>query len=179
VPAARTKLRHRKSVRFELLYRDYVTRVSRWVHRFGVPQADREDVVQDIFFVAFRRLAEFDGGKPAGWLYQITRRRVRDYRRLAWVKNWLGNAHLPLDVEQPDLRQGPLDEVVTKRRAQRLTSALATLNADQRAAFVLFEIEGRTGKQIAHLTGAGLNTVWQRLFKARQADTRVSEPAMP
>jgi DNA-directed RNA polymerase specialized sigma24 family protein len=60
-----------------------------------------------------------------------------------------------------------------------LTSALATLNADQRAAFVLFEIEGRTGKQIARLTGAGLNTVWQRLFKARQADTRVSEPAMP
>jgi DNA-directed RNA polymerase specialized sigma24 family protein len=44
---------------------------------------------------------------------------------------------------------------------------LAKLPESQRAAFVLFEVEGYSGKEIAHLQGVPLNTVWARIHKAR------------
>ena len=45
---------------------------------------------------------------------------------------------------------------------------LDTLPAEQLAAFVLFEIEGLSGAEIAQLQRVALNTVWGRIHKARQ-----------
>src|SRR5687767_11705297 len=63
---------------FEELYDQRFGDVSRWVRALGVRDADRDDVVQDVFMVVHRRLPDFDGQNVAGWLYQITRRKVRD-----------------------------------------------------------------------------------------------------
>jgi RNA polymerase sigma-70 factor, ECF subfamily len=46
----------------------------------GAPEAEREDLVHDVFIVVHRRLHDFDGENLAGWLYQIARHRVRDFR---------------------------------------------------------------------------------------------------
>jgi hypothetical protein len=77
-------------IAFERIYDEWFEHVSRWVAALGASEADREDLVQDVFIVAHRRLASFDGGNLAGWLYQIARRKVRDYRSLAWVKHFGG-----------------------------------------------------------------------------------------
>ena len=45
---------------------------------------------------------------------------------------------------------------------------LEKLNEDQRAAFVLFEIEGNSGEEIAAVMGVPVNTVWARIHKARK-----------
>jgi RNA polymerase sigma-70 factor (ECF subfamily) len=49
-----------------------------------------------------------------------------------------------------------------------LTRLLAKLPEAQRAAFVLFEIEGYSGEEIARLQGVPINTVWARVHKARE-----------
>ena len=45
---------------------------------------------------------------------------------------------------------------------------LGHLSADQRAAFVLFEIDGQSGQEIARIQGVPINTVWARIHKARK-----------
>ena len=153
---------------FEALYDQWFEDVSRWVRALGAGEADRDDLVQDIFLVVHRRLSDFDGQNVAGWLYQIARRKVRDHRRLLWVKHLFGTSSLPLADAMLSTKHSPLDELETKQKRELLEHLLANLNEDQRAAFVLFEIEGSSGEEIASLTGVPINTVWARIHKARK-----------
>jgi RNA polymerase sigma-70 factor (ECF subfamily) len=153
---------------FEGLYEQRFEDVSRWVRALGAAEADRDDLVQEIFLVVHRRLADFDGQNVAGWLYQIARRKVRDHRRLLWVKHLFGKTSLPLVDAMLTTKQSALDELETKQKRQLLAELLEKLNEDQRAAFVLFEIEGASGDEIAALTGVPVNTVWARIHKARK-----------
>lgn len=153
---------------FEGLYDRWFEDVSRWVRALGAAEADRDDLVQEVFLVVHRRLADFDGLNVAGWLYQIARRKVRDHRRLLWVKHLFGNSSLPLADAMLTTKQSALDELETKQKQELLARLLEKLNEDQRAAFVLFEIEGSSGEEIAALTGVPINTVWARIHKARK-----------
>jgi RNA polymerase sigma-70 factor (ECF subfamily) len=153
---------------FEELYEQRFDDVSRWVRALGVREADREDVVQDVFMVVHRRLPDFDGQNVAGWLYQIARRKVRDHRHLTWVKHLFGAGSVPVVEAMLTERSGPLDGFETKRKIELLQALLDKLNGDQRAAFVLFEIEGNSGEEIALLQGVPINTVWARIHKARK-----------
>jgi RNA polymerase sigma-70 factor (ECF subfamily) len=153
---------------FEGLYEQRFEDVSRWVRALGAAEADRDDLVQEIFLVVHRRLADFDGQNVSGWLYQIARRKVRDHRRLLWVKHLFGKTSLPLVDAMLTTKQNALDELETKQKRVLLGQLLEKLNEDQRAAFVLFEIEGSSGEEIAALTGVPVNTVWARIHKARK-----------
>jgi DNA-directed RNA polymerase specialized sigma24 family protein len=42
------------------------------------------------------------------------------------------------------------------------------MNVDRRAAFVLFEIDGLSGEEIARIQAVPVNTVWRRLHVARK-----------
>jgi len=155
-------------VSFERIYDEWFAHVSRWVAALGASEADREDLVQDVFIVAHRRLSSFDGGNLAGWLYQIARRKVRDYRSLAWVKHFFAASRQPLVDGTLQTLTGPLDHLETREKAALLVELLAALNLEQRAAFVLFEIEGLSGEDIAQLQAVPINTVWARIYKARR-----------
>jgi RNA polymerase sigma-70 factor (ECF subfamily) len=153
---------------FDALYDRWFEDVSRWVRALGATESERDDLVQEIFLVVHRRLADFDGINVAGWLYQIARRKVRDHRRLLWVKHIFGSNSVPLVESMLTTRQSALEQLETKQRQQLLGELLEKLNPDQRAAFVLFEIEGNSGEEIAQLTGVPINTVWARIHKARK-----------
>jgi len=153
---------------FEALYDRWFEDVSRWVRALGCREADRDDLVQDIFLVVHRRLADFDGQNVAGWLYQIARRKVRDHRRLLWFKHLCGRTSVPLTDAMLKTSSSPLAQLETKQKQQLLEQLLDKLSEDQRAAFVLFEIEGASGEEIAALQGAPINTVWARIHTARK-----------
>jgi RNA polymerase sigma-70 factor (ECF subfamily) len=154
---------------FDALYKDWFENVSSWVESMGAREADREDLVQEVFLVALRRLADFDGQNTAGWLFQIARRKVRDHRRLVWVERFFGRRAVPVTEDVLTTDWGPLDELGTRQQHLRLSRILGGLNEKQRATFVLFEIEGRRGTEIAAMLGVPVNTVWMRLHKVRQA----------
>jgi RNA polymerase sigma-70 factor (ECF subfamily) len=124
--------------------------------------------VQEVFVVAYRRLPGFDGENLAGWLYQITRRKVRDYRRLSWVKHLFTPKTLSSFKHSLALGADPSKELESRERTELLERILGTLPDEQRAAFVLFEIEGYSGAAIAELQQVPINTVWGRIYKARQ-----------
>jgi RNA polymerase sigma-70 factor (ECF subfamily) len=50
-----------------------------------------------------------------------------------------------------------------------LADALATITTDQRAAIVLFDVEGYDYAEIAEMTGVSLGTVKSRIHRGRLA----------
>jgi RNA polymerase sigma-70 factor (ECF subfamily) len=153
-------------LRFEDVYAEWVQHVYRWIRAFGGLSADLDDLAQEVFIVVRRKLPEFDGGNLAGWLYRITQRTVRDHRGKAWFRRFLlkKNVH-PLD-EDPPLTPA---EVFEQREAERmLVQILKDMTEVRRTAFILFEIEGYSGEEIAELEGVPVNTVWTRLHHARK-----------
>jgi RNA polymerase sigma-70 factor (ECF subfamily) len=152
--------------RFEEVYERYFDEVSRWIRALGGPEAEREDLTQDVFLVVHRRLADFDGENLPGWLYQIARHRVRDCR-LRWFRLSLGKT-LVDDVVMVDSGVDPEAALRAKEREAILTRILSRLPDTQRAAFVLFEIEEYSGEEIARIQSVPVNTVWARIHTARQ-----------
>jgi RNA polymerase sigma-70 factor, ECF subfamily len=156
-----------KPLEFRAIYETWFQEVSRWVRAMGGPQADREDLVQDVFLVVHRRLPDFDGQNLPGWLYQIARHRVRDFRRLVWVRRMLFGK-VPLPETLPTLGASPSDAAETNEKRVLLERLLEKLNDSERAALVLFEIDGYSGEEIAKIQGVPLNTAWGRIHKARK-----------
>jgi RNA polymerase sigma-70 factor (ECF subfamily) len=152
---------------FDELYERWFDEVARWIRALGGPEADRDDLVQDVFVVVHRRLSDFDGNNVPGWLYQIARRKVRDFRRLLWVKHLFAGS-VPLSDRISKSGPNPADSLEAKEQGQLLEQLLTSLNEEQRAAFVLFEIEGYSGDEIAKVQGVPINTVWARIHKARK-----------
>lgn len=152
---------------FVEIYAAWFDDVHRWVRLMGVAEADREDLVQDVFVVVHRRLAEFDGHNLAGWLYRITRRRGRDYKRLGWVRRLHPAGELSAMSTLLSPSRGPDDELEHVELERVLEGLIASLREEQRTAFVLFELEGWAGEAIALQQGVPLNTVWWRIRRAR------------
>lgn len=152
---------------FDQIYATWYDEVSRWIRAMGGPEAEREDLVQDVFVVVHRRLGDFDGRNLPGWLYQIARRRVRDFRRLLWVKHLVVRRN-PLPEGLTLVRPSPAEDLETKEKRKLLERLLDKLGDSERAALVLFEVEGYSGQQIAAVQGVPLNTVWARIHKARK-----------
>ena len=152
---------------FDQIYAAWYDDVSRWIRAMGGPEAEREDLVQDVFVVVHRRLVDFDGQNLAGWLYQIARRRVRDFRRLLWVKHLI-TRRSPLPEGLVLIGPSPVEDLETKEKRLLLETLLAKLNESERAALILFEVEGYSGQQIAAIQEVPINTVWARIHKARR-----------
>lgn len=146
------------------VYETYFDFVWRSARRLGVASLHVDDVVQEVFLVVHRRLAEFEGRSSLKtWLFGITRRIVRDHRRSARRK-----PAEPLGAMEPqDL--GPAADVrLTREEEARLLHALLDeLDEDKREVFVLAELEQMSGPEIADALDVNLNTVYARLRAAR------------
>ena len=153
---------------FRAIYDSWFEDVSRWIRALGGVEADRDDIVQEVFLVVRRRLRAFDGANLAGWLYRITRRQVRDSRRRSWVKHIFTKRR----VDEPDALQfggvGPAALLEHKEQRRILDMILHKIREERRTAFVLFEIEGLSGAEIARIQNVPVSTVFTRLHHARK-----------
>jgi len=161
--------RHASSVGdFERIYQDWFEEVCRWIRALGGPDADRDDIAQEVFMVVRRRLCAFDGANLAGWLYQITKRQVRDFRRRTWFSHIFTRRRLDEPDTLPHADQNPATALEHKESQRVLYGILDKLRESRRSTFVLFEIEGLSGEEIAQIQGIPINTVWTRLYHARK-----------
>jgi RNA polymerase sigma-70 factor (ECF subfamily) len=153
---------------FEHIYHEWFDEVCRWIRALGGPDADRDDIAQEVFLVVRRRLGDFDGGNLAGWLYRITQRQVRDFRRRTWTKHIFTRRHMEEPDILPHASQNPATALEKKENQRVLYAMLGKIREVRRSTFILFEIEGLSGAQIAQIQGIPLKTVWTRLHHARK-----------
>jgi RNA polymerase sigma-70 factor (ECF subfamily) len=151
---------------FEALYSTYFHHVTRWVRAFGCPPADVDDIAQETFLVARRRLSQFEGGNAAGWLYRIAQRVTRGHRRRVWLQRVL---HLDPDLRAADTRgTSPVEALEQREARNQMHDILSRMTFRRRSSFFLFEIEGYTGEEIAALEGVSVTTIYTRLHLARR-----------
>lgn len=153
---------------FRALYDAWFDDVARWIVALGGIEADRDDIVQEVFMVVRRRLSSFDGANPAGWLYRITRRQVRDFRRRSWVRHIFTKRRVEEPDDLPHTGSTPAAALERKEDRRILHAILSKMREERRSAFVLFEIEGLSGEEIARIQSVPINTVWTRLYHARR-----------
>jgi RNA polymerase sigma-70 factor (ECF subfamily) len=155
-------------VSFEAVYDAYFPFVWRSVLRLGVPAAQMDDAVQDIFLVVHRKLDSFEGRSTLKtWLYGIALRVARAYR----FRSRQSAGARALDIEQMQAPEAarPDQRAQCAEEARVLNALLDTLEDDQREVFVLAELEQLTAPEIAEALGLKLNTVYSRLRLARAA----------
>jgi RNA polymerase sigma-70 factor (ECF subfamily) len=159
------------------LYQAHAGRIGRWATRLGGPGLDAEDAVQEVFLVAHRRLPEWRGdAQITSWLYRITEHVVHRQRRKQRARPWLCGLAADFAADLPADRPSPVDELQRQHAVRAVHRALDALDREQRAALVLFELEGLSGAEIASRTGTKVATVWVRLHRARaQFQRRLSE----
>jgi RNA polymerase sigma-70 factor (ECF subfamily) len=153
---------------FQTVYRKHYADVVRWTRALGGPDMDAEDLTQDVFIVVHKKLAVFEDENLRGWLYAIAANLVSDRRRGAWFRRIFSRPRDVLLEELRDHGDDPLRQL-ERKDAQRIFHALAAeIHASRREAFLLFEVGGLSGAEIAALQRVPLATVWTRLHLARK-----------
>jgi RNA polymerase sigma-70 factor (ECF subfamily) len=157
---------------FAEIYESCFAFVWRTARRLGTPEANLDDVVQEIFMVAYRRQHEFEGRSSVKtWVYGIVFNVVRAHRRELVAKQ----PHALHDERRadPDIvvdgGDGPHERAAKREAARFIHRFLAGLDDDRRDVFVLAELEQLSAPEIAALLDVPLNTVYSRLRLARVA----------
>ena len=158
---------------FETVYEENLKFVWRAARRLGIDPSDTDDVVQEVFVVAHRKLPEFEGrAKVKTWLLEILVRVVRHYFRTRKRKpgHRAGQSldAARLDALHADPSRGPAESAERRDAVRVLDNLLARMDSDKREVFVLAEIEQLSSVEIAEVLGANLNTIYSRLQSARQ-----------
>jgi len=137
-----------------------------------VPDRDQaSDCVQEAFFSAYRNLDRFRGGSVRSWLNRIAVNAAMDTQRARRRRPVQPYPELDDDSWQPPAgsEADPVTTALTTERHRALNAALASITDDQRAAIVLFDIEGYDYAEIAEMTGVSLGTVKSRIHRGRLA----------
>jgi len=153
---------------FDSLYRSRERVVLRWAMRLGGPGIDAEDVVQDVFVVARRRLASFDGAAQVNaWLFRTTEKIVLAARRKQRLRRWLSLSPEGAAAGMAEARPSPGEVLEREREIAGVYRVLDRLPERQRRVLILFELEGLSTQEVADLVGARVGTVRVLLFRAR------------
>jgi RNA polymerase sigma-70 factor (ECF subfamily) len=158
---------------FDQVYEEHFSFVWRSVRSLGIAPSFVEDVVQDVFVVVHRRLAEFDGRRASirTWLFGILRRTVADHRRTrrrkpAHFGTQEGDAEVETLTDQS--RMSPHDSAARAEAVRVLSQLLDALDDDKREVFVLAELEQMSVADIAVAIEINVNTAYARLRAARK-----------
>ena len=149
--------------RFEALYRREFAFVWAAARHLGVPPGALDDVVQDVFLTAYRRLdhLRFEVS-PRAWLFGVTRKVSFRYRRGAARRTRRHDAMAALTRPQAQAPQQRHDD------AQQLERLLAGLSEVTRTVWQMTELLGMSAPEIASELGIPVNTVYSRLRLARE-----------
>src|SRR6516165_10983365 len=146
---------------FEELYYLYHRRLARFLTRLTRRYDLAEEVVNDTFWVVWRKAGTFRGAsQPSTWILGIAYRKARNaFRSSARL------AEKNLQLEQlPHTDEEPAS---SEELRDWLTRALAELPVEQRLAVELCYELGHTCEEIAKIMDCPVNTVKTRLFHAR------------
>ncbi|NVB78587.1 MAG: sigma-70 family RNA polymerase sigma factor [Kofleriaceae bacterium] len=159
-------------------YHRFRRQVAGNLYRVLGDRSDLEDLVQEVFVIAFRGLSRFRGdARLSTWLYRICVNvalgRIRTRKRRP---NAIGVADLDSTSVDPSLTERPETPEKSLERRQdreRVYRALEMLAPKKRVVLFLHEIEGLDLKEIAYVVDSNPVTVRTRLFYARREFYRV------
>ncbi len=147
---------------FEELYNLYHRRLARFLTRLTRRYELAEEIINDTFWVVWRRAHEFRGdSQPSTWIMGIAYRKARNAFRAAARTRARECREAPLAASAAD------EPVRAAELRDWLGHALARLPVEQRLAVELCYELGFSCEEIALIMACPVNTVKTRLFHAR------------
>jgi len=156
---------------FEPLVERYQPRVFATARRYARREDEVEDIVQEIFIKAYQKLSTYRAEAPfEHWLMRMAVRTCYDFLR----KHQRNREHnvTEISAEENDWLEN-VGEDTTEREAHRdaaktlVDRLLEGLSPDFRLVITLLEIEEKSVKEIAELTGWSVSLVKVRAYRAR------------
>jgi RNA polymerase sigma-70 factor (ECF subfamily) len=148
---------------FEALYRQHAARIYTLACRMAGSPEDGEDLLQEIFLQAHRKLGGFKGDSSVGtWLYRLALNHCLDYvrSRQAKMSRITETLDAETSIEPAARRETPIAKLDLERAIERLPEGC-------REAFVLHDVEGFDHKEVGELLGIAEGTSKSQVFKAR------------
>jgi RNA polymerase sigma-70 factor (ECF subfamily) len=151
---------------FEELYRAHATRLYTLLLRMAGSSEEAEDLLQDVFLTAHRKLGSFRGDSALGtWLYRMAVNHCLDYLRGRRAR--MARATTSLDDEDVAEPAAAMPLVPTAVSRIDLERAIAQLPDGCRTVFVLHDVEGFEHHEIGQLLGISEGTSKSQVHKAR------------
>jgi RNA polymerase sigma-70 factor (ECF subfamily) len=152
---------------FKEVYDAHATRLYNLACRMTGSPAEAEDLLQEIFLQAFRKLSSYKGEAALGtWLYRLGMNLCLD--RVRSKQGKMDRATVALDDERGEaVRPGPerrVDSVVERLDLER---AIGQLPESYKAAFLLHDVEGFEHHEIGDILGIAEGTSKSLVHKAR------------
>ena len=166
---------------FRVLVERHSRPLFRLAFRMTSNEQDAEDIVQETFLRAYRRIGNFDERASFGtWLYRIT---VNCSLDLVRARKRRSEQSGPANPEMDDLMQSlPSTGATPDRMAmsgearQRIAEAMEELSASERTAFVLRHFEGMCIDEVSRVLGCRPGAARHCVFRAVQKLRRALEP---
>ena len=144
----------------ERLFRAYWPRAYRAAQMVTRDPAAAEDIAQEAFLAAIRRLESFDRRRPFGpWVHRIAVNRAIDWTRSRALRAESG-------LNAPESVPAPATEGDTDPRQAGLAEAIAELSAEHRAVIAMRYVLELSPGEIAAELGLPRGTVNSRLRRA-------------
>ena len=148
---------------FERLYRDNERKVFGLCFRLSSDPALAEELTQEVFVRAWRKLKSFRGESAfSSWLYPMTVNVALSERR----SHKRRTARIVATEDPASLERAPRGPA--PEAGFDLEKAMRALPPGARAVFVLHDVEGRTHEEIAAILGLAAGTSKAQLFRARR-----------
>ena len=148
-------------------------RVFGTASRFARDEQQLDDLAQEIFLRAFRHLGKFRGEAPfEHWLARLAVTACYDFlRRERRVREQASLDALPIEFHDP----APDAERSARAARETLALAMRQLTPDEQLIVTLCELEERTIREVAGLTGWSEGNVKVRAFRARERLRKILE----
>lgn len=166
---------------FEVLIVKYQPRVFGTARKYARRESDIEDIVQEVFIKAFTKLSTFRGDSPfEHWLMRLAVRTCYDFLR----EHQRNREHSLSEITEEE--SAWLERFATAPETQGDTHSAAAaravihrlleqLSPQSRLIIQLLEIEEKSLKEIAQLTGWSIPMIKVRAFRARAAMRKTLE----
>jgi len=161
---------------FESIYNRYSSRVYNTVLSYLQQPQDAEEVTQDVFIEVYRSAEQFKGEAAIStWIYRIAVNKSLDFirhrsrkKRFAFLSSIFQSETGELQHDRPHFDH-PGMQLENKEKGRMLFAALDRLPETQKTAFILFQIEGLSYKEIAEVMQQTESGVESLLHRARSS----------
>lgn len=164
-----------KDLAFKRIIDAYADRIFNACFNLLRNREDAEDLTQEVFTSVYLSIDSFEGNsKLSTWMYSIAINKSKEFLRKKTRKKRFGflttlaqdNSHVvpsaTIDFQHPGV------QLEDKERAKILFQAIDQLAENQRLAYLLHKIEGRSYQEIAEILETSVSSVESLMFRAKQ-----------
>ncbi len=149
---------------FERLFETHGARMKSLAANLLGSRSEAEDAVQETFLKIYRAAPTFRGSaRLSTWAYRVLVNTCYD-----WLRRKTRRPESPAVLAEPAYGFGPAAPEADHPLRVDLAACLAALDAKRRAAFVLFEVEGFSHREVGDILGVPEGTSRSLVFEARR-----------